>query len=35
MMVLVTAGAAYGLAAVAGQSGPVLFLAFAPAGSPR
>ena len=32
MMVLVTAGAAYALAAVAGQSGTTLFLAFAPGG---
>ena len=32
LMVLVTAGAAYGLSAAADQSGPVLFLAFAPGG---
>ena len=32
LMVLVTAGAAYGLAAATNQSGPVLFLAFAPGG---
>ena len=32
MMVVVTAGAAYGLAAATEQSGPVLFLAFAPGG---
>ena len=32
LMVLVTAGAAYGLSAATDQSGPVLFLAFAPGG---
>ena len=32
LMVLVTAGVAYGLAAVGSQSSPILFLAFAPGG---